>query len=676
MDGDSSFSSGETGEKFRRPHTPRIYLLDVRSFFFFPAVFFVVFSFVLSSSSPIFHGVSGLVLPDFQLSPRPPPHPPPASVRTSSADSSSSFPSRLSCFPLPGILTEAAVSAFNLPSSLSLDSSAKRDAHPRRDPLCKRLLPAVAVRGSPPPRRNTELSGRVSLSKSFPSVLESFSGKASPHSRRKRETHPVADAKLRKKRTDEQEGDRRAAPPPFSTSASGSSVLFFLDSSQSSVLPLSAAADTKRPLLCSSSAVRFSAPFSPGPLSDAQPQSLKPGRHGSAGAPLLSSRAKPSRDQLHAALFFRSPLSSLPSLPPLPSHPPLPPLPPLPLGSPFSSSFLDSPSLSSVQSGLSGRTPSASPPCVCGSAPHSRARQEFSRSSTGVAAVNSPPSTFVSAHSTIHNAASVSEYLLRKRLEFIEHPSKFTLKFCPTCPDHKHRRDNLFKLEVFKNSGNCYCHRCGWKGSFFDLKTKLGDLKPQDIFAALHAAGDGSLGCTYTPGPWAGVRGGLNGVGGAPRSGVLGSLGQGEFAGASSWGFDGSPESFAAIRGASFSASRQTQPDGDRYTPRFEAFAENLERAAAHQDAETDRTQAGVKKKAQGRRKTGNATDKCGGSGSADKEETCQKKDDERDGCATSVLHYLTEKRGMTLETLRTYGVGCVTLYFPPLDATANGPPP
>ncbi|CBZ52781.1 hypothetical protein NCLIV_025690 [Neospora caninum Liverpool] len=294
-----------------------------------------------------------------------------------------------------------------------------------------------------------------------------------------------------------------------------------------------------------------------------------------------------------------------------------------------------------------------------------------SRSGACFAVSNSAsPSTFVSAYSTIHNAASLSAYLLRKRLEFVEHPNKFTLKFCPNCPDHKHRRDNLFKLEVFKNSGNCYCHRCGWKGSFFDLKTKLGDLNPQDVLAALQATGGGPRGCTYTPGPWEEVQRSPNGFtdSGAPGGGFLGSgIGSSFSFGSPSRGFEGALGADGRI--PPVLGWGQEQPNGDRYHPRFESFAENLESAAAtrREKGGEPPTESNSKKT-----RTRKATSETEGSNS----EAHSQDHEDRDGCGQRVLQYLTDKRGMTLETLRAYGVGCVSLYFPPLDASAKGPPP
>ena len=79
----------------------------------------------------------------------------------------------------------------------------------------------------------------------------------------------------------------------------------------------------------------------------------------------------------------------------------------------------------------------------------------------------------------------VSDYLTRKALEYHTSPQRFTLKYCPKCPPHRNKPDNLFKLEVFRDNGNCFCHRCGFKGSFYDLKRALGDL-PTDVLMSLN----------------------------------------------------------------------------------------------------------------------------------------------------------------------------------------------
>ncbi|SOV24855.1 plastid replication-repair enzyme [Plasmodium sp. DRC-Itaito] len=89
--------------------------------------------------------------------------------------------------------------------------------------------------------------------------------------------------------------------------------------------------------------------------------------------------------------------------------------------------------------------------------------------------LNSATSTFVSKYYKI-NINDVYNYLHRKKYEFIETDIKITLKYCPFCPPHKYKYDNMYKHEIFKNTGNSYCHRCGYKGSFYDFKLKMGDL--------------------------------------------------------------------------------------------------------------------------------------------------------------------------------------------------------
>ncbi|CRG95633.1 plastid replication-repair enzyme, putative [Plasmodium gallinaceum] len=83
--------------------------------------------------------------------------------------------------------------------------------------------------------------------------------------------------------------------------------------------------------------------------------------------------------------------------------------------------------------------------------------------------------TFVSKYYKI-NINDVYNYLIRKKYEYIESDIKITLKYCPFCPPHKYKYDNMYKHEIFKNTGNSYCHRCGYKGSFYDFKLKMGDI--------------------------------------------------------------------------------------------------------------------------------------------------------------------------------------------------------
>ena len=41
--------------------------------------------------------------------------------------------------------------------------------------------------------------------------------------------------------------------------------------------------------------------------------------------------------------------------------------------------------------------------------------------------------------------------------------------------------DNLYKLYISKETGSFFCHRCGAKGSWFDFKSRLGDIQQNVI---------------------------------------------------------------------------------------------------------------------------------------------------------------------------------------------------
>ncbi|ORM39708.1 putative twinkle protein [Babesia sp. Xinjiang] len=99
--------------------------------------------------------------------------------------------------------------------------------------------------------------------------------------------------------------------------------------------------------------------------------------------------------------------------------------------------------------------------------------------------------TFVSHHYRILTG-DIVDYLRRKRIEYVESPIKLTLKFCPFCPPHKYKSDNLYKHEIFKNSGNSYCHRCGYKGSLYDFKAAMGDLPGGMIEEAMNPSFSGN----------------------------------------------------------------------------------------------------------------------------------------------------------------------------------------
>lgn len=84
-------------------------------------------------------------------------------------------------------------------------------------------------------------------------------------------------------------------------------------------------------------------------------------------------------------------------------------------------------------------------------------------------------STFVSQHFRV-DEHKIFEYLQRVGLEAKRQGSQIAVKVCPFCHDTKGRADNLWKLFFTTDSGASFCHRCGWKGSWYDFKKKNGDI--------------------------------------------------------------------------------------------------------------------------------------------------------------------------------------------------------
>ena len=66
----------------------------------------------------------------------------------------------------------------------------------------------------------------------------------------------------------------------------------------------------------------------------------------------------------------------------------------------------------------------------------------------------------------------------RKKLIFRETPGEINVKHCPFCKGNVHKPDNIWKLYFKRSDGACFCHRCGFKGSWFDFKAKMGDVRP------------------------------------------------------------------------------------------------------------------------------------------------------------------------------------------------------
>jgi len=135
-----------------------------------------------------------------------------------------------------------------------------------------------------------------------------------------------------------------------------------------------------------------------------------------------------------------------------------------------------------------------------------------------------PFGTFVSQHYRLDEAA-MKGYLERKKLVYKVGPpqravcqttrcgstqdwahtvvcvsqttdSHFVVKECPLCPKPTYgRADNQWKLYIKRGDGAHYCHRCGSKGSWFDLKRKLGDISGD-----LKAASSPTTASQYAPG--------------------------------------------------------------------------------------------------------------------------------------------------------------------------------
>ncbi|KNC48432.1 helicase twinkle [Thecamonas trahens ATCC 50062] len=87
--------------------------------------------------------------------------------------------------------------------------------------------------------------------------------------------------------------------------------------------------------------------------------------------------------------------------------------------------------------------------------------------------------TFVSSHYRLSDS-DVTSYLSRKGLVFRETPGEINVKACPFCKGNVGRVDNQWKLYFKRSDGACFCHRCGFKGSWFDFKAKMGDVRPAE----------------------------------------------------------------------------------------------------------------------------------------------------------------------------------------------------
>ncbi|XP_026194177.1 uncharacterized protein LOC34619093 [Cyclospora cayetanensis] len=221
-----------------------------------------------------------------------------------------------------------------------------------------------------------------------------------------------------------------------------------------------------------------------------------------------------------------------------------------------------------------------------------------SNSNTSNYAAKAP---FVSHYSQLYSSPDLRSYLQRKGLVFSEDAEKFVVTFCPFCPPHKNKRDNLNKLIFFRNSGNFYCHRCGSKGSLFDFKMRTGDLSSS-------SGGSGAEGMFL---PQQRQQQAMMLTLPAPL-------------------FDGGQCENTNVPGV--------HPHREQHQPQLDVYAKNLAAVATVAAAEG------------------------GNSGNRANSEDCHRR----------VLRYLTEKRGLKVETLLEFGVGSGVFFFPP--ASGEGP--
>jgi twinkle protein len=81
-----------------------------------------------------------------------------------------------------------------------------------------------------------------------------------------------------------------------------------------------------------------------------------------------------------------------------------------------------------------------------------------------VGSVSGGGAPFVSSHFSI-SEDEITHFFSRKSLVWKRSGEELVVQTCPTCPDHKYKMDNLFKLYISKRTGQFFCHRCGNKGA-------------------------------------------------------------------------------------------------------------------------------------------------------------------------------------------------------------------
>ena len=98
-------------------------------------------------------------------------------------------------------------------------------------------------------------------------------------------------------------------------------------------------------------------------------------------------------------------------------------------------------------------------------------------------------SVFVSKHNQSFNITEtdIIEYCSSHGIIKQPHDDKYkdyrtstthvTIKDCPECQNIRDNPSNQYKLYISSSTGAFFCHRCGWKGSWFDFKKHRFDSK-------------------------------------------------------------------------------------------------------------------------------------------------------------------------------------------------------
>eukprot|EP01088_Endostelium_zonatum_P000208 TRINITY_DN1034_c2_g1_i1.p1 TRINITY_DN1034_c2_g1~~TRINITY_DN1034_c2_g1_i1.p1 ORF type:complete len:899 (-),score=259.30 TRINITY_DN1034_c2_g1_i1:44-2740(-) len=105
-----------------------------------------------------------------------------------------------------------------------------------------------------------------------------------------------------------------------------------------------------------------------------------------------------------------------------------------------------------------------------------------------------PSTVFVSDYFSLPEN-EVVQYVTRRKLLHKTTSTHVILRECPTCPDHKGKADNLYKLHILKEGGVFKCHRCSQSGSWYKLKNLLGGNSIPTVVQPISSSN------SSTPGP-------------------------------------------------------------------------------------------------------------------------------------------------------------------------------